>query len=98
MSPSAVTVRMPGSPVGLRNTDRYHWWEGDGMVCGIYLREGRAAYRTRWVATDSMKVEVEAGEAIYSGLVNGGTPVRVPEGTPPARNVANINAGIFARA
>ena len=21
-----------------RNTDRYHWWEGDGMVCGVYLR------------------------------------------------------------
>ncbi|WP_258564512.1 carotenoid oxygenase family protein [Streptomyces himalayensis] len=96
----AATVAIPADLVGALfrtssnprfqpcNTDRYRWWEGDGMVCGICLREGKAAYRTRWVATDSMKVEVEAGEAIYSGLVNGGTPSRVPEGTPPARNVA----------
>jgi carotenoid cleavage dioxygenase len=78
-----------------RNTDRYHWWEGDGMVCGIYLREGRAAYRTRWVQTGSMKVEVQAGEAIYSGFVNGGTAGRLPEGAPQAKNVANTNVGIF---
>ena len=47
-----------------RNTDRYHWWEGDGMVCGVYVRDGKAAYRTRWVDTDSMKIEVQQGEAV----------------------------------
>ncbi len=78
-----------------RNVDRYHWWEGDGMVCAVYLRDGKAAYRSRWVATDSMKVEVEAGEAIYSGFVNGGTPGRLPNGAPHAKNVANTNVGIF---
>ena len=78
-----------------RNTDRYHWWEGDGMVCGIYLRDGRAAYRTRWVETDSMKVEVEAGEAIYCGFVNGGTAGRLPKGAPQSKNVANTHVGIF---
>ncbi|MFD4604627.1 carotenoid oxygenase family protein [Streptomyces sp. NPDC058464] len=78
-----------------RNTDRYHWWEGDGLVCGIYLRDGRAAYRTRWVATDSYRFEVEAGEAVYSGFANGGTPGRLPAGAPPAKNVANTNVGIF---
>ena len=78
-----------------RDLNRYHWWEGDGMVCGIYLRDGKAAYRTSWVQTDSMRVEVEAGEAIYSGFANGGTPGRLPEGAPPAKNVANTNVGIF---
>lgn len=78
-----------------RNTDRYHWWEGDGLVCGIYLRDGKAAYRTRWVETDSMKVEVDKGEAIYSGFVNGGTPGRIPDDAPPAKNVANTNVGMF---
>jgi carotenoid cleavage dioxygenase len=78
-----------------RNADRYHWWEGDGMVCAVYLRDGKAAYRSRWVATDSMKIEVAAGEAIYSGFVNGGTPGRLPDGAPPAKNVANTNVGIF---
>jgi carotenoid cleavage dioxygenase-like enzyme len=78
-----------------RNTDRYHWWEGDGMVCAVFVRDGRATYRSRWVQTPSMKVEVAAGEAIYSGFVNGGTPGRLPEGAPPAKNVANTNVGLF---
>ncbi|MGW0460762.1 carotenoid oxygenase family protein [Streptomyces tendae] len=78
-----------------RNPDRYHWWEGDGMVCGVYLRDGRAAYRTRWVATDSMKFEVEQGEAVYSGFVNGGTSGRLTDGAPRSKNVANTNVGIF---
>jgi carotenoid cleavage dioxygenase len=75
--------------------DRYHWWEGDGMVCGIYLRDGRAAYRTRWVETDSMRFEVDQGEAVYSGFANGGNPRPLPPGAPPAKNVANTNVGIF---
>ncbi|MFE7278255.1 carotenoid oxygenase family protein [Streptomyces sp. NPDC057623] len=88
--------RVSGNPrFQPRDTDRYHWWEGDGMVCGIYLRDGSAAYRTRWVETDSMKVEVRAGEAIYSGFANGGSQGRLPEGAPPGKNVANTNVGIF---
>ncbi|MFJ4620809.1 carotenoid oxygenase family protein [Streptomyces sp. NPDC088812] len=78
-----------------RNTDRYHWWEGDGMVAGLYLRDGKAAFRTSWVLTDSMKIEVEQGEAVYSGFVNGGTPGRLPKNAPLAKNVANTNVGIF---
>lgn len=78
-----------------RNLDRYHWWEGDGMVAAVYLRDGKAAFRARWVATDSMKCEVRAGEAIYSGFVNGGTMGRLPEGAPPTKNIANTNVGIF---
>src|SRR5690242_19163409 len=34
-----------------RDLDRYHWWEGDGMACAVYLRDGRATYRSRWVET-----------------------------------------------
>lgn len=79
-----------------RNADRYHWWEGDGMVAGLYLRDGKASYRTSWVRTDSMKFEVEQGEAVYSGFVNGGTPAHLPKGAPQAKNVANTNVGIFA--
>jgi carotenoid cleavage dioxygenase len=78
-----------------RDTGRYHWWEGDGMVCGIYLRDGKAAYRTRWVQTDSMKAETGAGEALYSGFVNGGPAAPLPPGAPQGKNVANTNAGLF---
>lgn len=75
---------------------RYHWWEGDGAVAGVYLRDGRAKFAMKWVETDSMKFEVAHGEAVYSGFVNGSAPHPVPPGGPPAKNVANTNVGIFA--
>ena len=28
---------------------RYHWFDGDGMIHAIRLRDGRASYRNRWV-------------------------------------------------
>ena len=79
------------------DVDRYHWWEGDGGVAATYIRDGKASFRMRWVMTDTMKVEVEAGEAVYSGFVNGSdNPKPLPEGAPPAKNVANTNVGVFA--
>ncbi|MDX1873261.1 carotenoid oxygenase family protein [Mycolicibacterium sp. 120266] len=77
--------------------DRYHWWEGDGGVAGCYIRDGKASLRMRWVMTETMKIEVEAGEAIYSGFVNGSSIHKpLPAGAPPAKNVANTNVGLFA--
>ncbi len=76
--------------------DRYHWWEGDGAVAAVYIRQGRAKFAMKWVETDSMKFEVQQGEAVYSGFVNGSShPRPVPAGGPPAKNVANTNVGIF---
>ena len=28
---------------------KYHWFDGDGMIHAITLRDGRASYRNRWV-------------------------------------------------
>jgi len=42
-----------------------------------------------------MTVELAAGEAVYSGFINGVTPARLPDGAPPIKNVANTNVGIF---
>ena len=33
------------------DTARYHWFDGDGMIHAVYLREGRAAARNRYVMT-----------------------------------------------
>lgn len=76
--------------------ERYHWWEGDGIVAGIYIRDGKVSFRTRWVLTDTMKIEVEAGEAIYPGFVNGNDRRPLPAGAPPTKNIANTNVGIFS--
>lgn len=78
-----------------RSFERYHWFEGDGMVAGIYLRDGKAAFRTSWVKTDSFTFEVERGEAVYNGFVNGGSRGFIPDDAPQRRNVANTNVGVF---
>jgi carotenoid cleavage dioxygenase len=56
---------------------RYHWFDGDGMIHAITLRDGRAAYRNRWVMNDGLKEERKAGKAIYPGLL-GFKPTEAP--------------------
>src|SRR5688572_8882789 len=48
---------------------RYHWFDGDGMIHAIRLEDGRASYRNRWVESDGLKEEREAGKALYPGLL-----------------------------
>src|SRR5690348_13243721 len=33
---------------------RYHWFDGDGMIQALFLRDGRATYRNRYVETDGL--------------------------------------------
>jgi len=51
---------------------RYHWFDGDGMVHAIDIRDGRASYRNRYVASDGLKEEQAAGKALYPGLLDMG--------------------------
>ena len=48
---------------------RYHWFDGDGMIHAITLRDGRASYRNRWVWGEGLKEERKAGQALYPGLL-----------------------------
>ena len=43
--------------------------EGDGMVHGLWLEEGRARYANRWVRTQGMDAEERAGRALFGGLL-----------------------------
>jgi carotenoid cleavage dioxygenase len=52
---------------------RYHWFDGDGMLHALHLREGRAAYRNRWVRTVGFQRESRAGTALYRGMVEPST-------------------------
>ena len=47
---------------------RYHIFDGDGMLHGLSIDEGRARYRNRWVRSRGLAVERKAGRALYSGL------------------------------
>ncbi len=48
----------------------YHWFDGDGMVHGVYLSNGTASYRNRWVETPGLRHERDAGKSLFGGIMN----------------------------
>jgi carotenoid cleavage dioxygenase-like enzyme len=52
------------SPIG-----QYHWFDGDGMLHGVQISNGKATYHNRYVRTRGWNIEHEAGKAVWSGLL-----------------------------
>jgi carotenoid cleavage dioxygenase-like enzyme len=48
--------------------------EGDGMVHGVWLSDGRARYANRFVQTEALRAEEKAGRALWGGLLTGYLP------------------------
>lgn len=48
----------------------YHWFDGDGMIHAVSIRDGRASYRNRYVRTQGFELEQRLGKAIWPGLLN----------------------------
>lgn len=48
---------------------QYHWFDGDGMLHGVVLQDGRAAYVNRWVQTKKLQKEDTLGRSISSTSV-----------------------------
>jgi carotenoid cleavage dioxygenase len=70
-------------------------FDGDGMIHAVYLADGRARYRNRFVETRGLRAERRAGRALYGGVMQ---PVPVDpalvgaDGDPgPFKNGAYIN-------
>ncbi|QLE58166.1 carotenoid oxygenase family protein [Nostoc sp. TCL26-01] len=61
--------------------NRYNWIDGDGMLHGIQIRNGKAAYRDRFVQTRGFKMEQKTGRAIWTGLTE------LPQLNNPANNL-----------
>jgi len=63
--------------VYLRNTenpvhdsiDRYHPFDGDGMIHALRVKDGKARYSNRFVRTRAFEAEAEAGEPLWIGLM-----------------------------
>jgi carotenoid cleavage dioxygenase-like enzyme len=51
-----------------RGGERYHWFDGDGMIHAISFAGGTAKYRNRWVRTRRFELERKAGKALFGGL------------------------------
>ncbi|KAF3886603.1 MULTISPECIES: carotenoid oxygenase family protein [Nostocales] len=48
---------------------QYHWFDGDGMLHGVRISNGKATYCNRYIRTKKWQVEHEAGKANSSGLL-----------------------------
>ncbi len=48
----------------------YHLFEGDGMIHGVRLRDGKASYLNRWVRTAAWQEEKKADKAIYPSFLD----------------------------
>lgn len=76
-----------------RPRGKYHWFDGDGMVHGVYLdpssRKNAAAYRCRYVRTAGFKEEEKAGKALFPGLLELPDLTRVAQGRDGYKNSAN---------
>jgi carotenoid cleavage dioxygenase len=71
---------------------QYHWFDGDGMIHGVYLQDGRATYRNRYVRTAKFLKEQEAKRALWTGLLEPPRPEQ-PEGSSNCANTALVHHG-----
>ncbi len=65
---------------------QYHWFDGDGMLHGVRISNGKASYRNRYVQTRGFKIERDENRAIWAGILGPSQPNN-PYG--PYKNVAN---------
>jgi carotenoid cleavage dioxygenase-like enzyme len=49
--------------------NRHHPFDGDGMVHGVYFRDGCAEYRNRYVLTSALEQELASGKSISHGVM-----------------------------
>ncbi|MGB3192148.1 MAG: carotenoid oxygenase family protein [Limnoraphis sp.] len=54
--------------------------EGDGMIHAVYLKEGKASYRNRWIVTKTLQQDMEGKERQNMPLVNFANTNIVPYG------------------
>jgi carotenoid cleavage dioxygenase-like enzyme len=66
----------------------YHWFDGDGMVHAVTFREGRAAYRNRWIRTEDFEREGAAGRCLSSGIRE---PLDLTRPGGPLKETANTD-------
>ena len=48
----------------------HHWFDGDGMMHGAVIENGKIDYRTRWVKTRGLQAEDKEGQTIWPGLID----------------------------
>ena len=70
----------------------FHPFDGDGMVHAVWLEDGRARYRNRWVRTPGFSLEREHGRPLFGGFadLNPPDPIAMAK-VGPVKHVANTS-------
>lgn len=61
-------LRVGPNPYYVPDTDRYHIFDGDGMIHGVHLANGSATYRNKFIESPGLMEERAKGEWVYPGL------------------------------
>ncbi|HQR07886.1 MAG TPA: carotenoid oxygenase family protein [Gemmatales bacterium] len=67
----------------------YHWFEGDAMLHGVSLHEGKASYRNRFIQTEGYLKEKAAGKKLYASLMEMPDMKEIMKGKNPFKNAAS---------
>lgn len=57
--------------------------DGDGMIHGVWLADGKARYRNRYVLTKGLEAEIRAGRALWGGIMTPASPPAALAGPDP---------------
>jgi carotenoid cleavage dioxygenase len=63
-----VYLRNTENPV-LQAKGKYHPFDGDGMLHMAAFKNGQVSYRNRFIKTKGLQAELEAGRALWAGLM-----------------------------
>jgi carotenoid cleavage dioxygenase len=94
-------LRIGPNPYYVPDVAKYHIFDGDGMIHGVHIRDGKATYRNRFVDSAGLREEREKGSWIYPGLHMVGEMLargEIPSGSKNTGNTAMVfhNGQLFA--
>ena len=61
-------LRIGPNPYYVPDESRYHIFDGDGMIHGVHIADGKVTYRNRFVASAGLTKERAEGHWLYPGL------------------------------
>ncbi|MFT7653649.1 MAG: carotenoid cleavage dioxygenase-like enzyme [Limisphaerales bacterium] len=64
---NGIYIRNTENPVH-ESLGRYHPFDGDGMLHSLVFENGKCEYRNRFIRTDGLAAENEAGRGLWAGL------------------------------
>nr|AGK38338.1 lignostilbene-alpha,beta-dioxygenase-like protein [Nostoc sp. 'Peltigera membranacea cyanobiont'] len=86
---SGIFVRNGPNPQFSPKGD-YKWIDGDGMLHGVEINNGKATYRNRYVQTRGFKLEQKVGRAVWTSLMESPQLHNPPNNLfSPFKNTAN---------